>query len=1236
MNYRIFVEKQPEFQVEAKSLRNELNNNLNLKISTLRLINVYDLFGFTEDLLKKSRFQVFGDIVTDTVSDAIDLTAKKYVAIEYLPGQFDQRASTAVDCVKLIDPTAEIRIKSSKLLIFDDNISDSDIEKIKKYLINTIESREKDLTTLCDNEQADAKPVTVLNGFTQMQDNEREKFCEEMGLAMNVDDLQCVIDYFKAEGRDPIETELRILDTYWSDHCRHTTFNTILEEITIDESFIKSNLEESLELYKKMRHELNRTHKDICLMDIATIGARFLRKNGYLDDLEVSEENNACSIFVNVDVDGKTEKWLLQFKNETHNHPTEIEPFGGAATCLGGAIRDPLSGRSYVYQAMRVTGAGNIYAPMEDTLEGKLPQRIISTKAAHGYSSYGNQIGLATTHVREIYHKDYLAKRLEVGAVVGAVKADHVRRETPAPGDIVLLIGGRTGRDGIGGATGSSKEHNLQSLETCSSEVQKGNAPEERKLERLFRRPEVTRLIKKSNDFGAGGVSVAIGELADGLDIYLDRILTKYSGLNSTELAISESQERMSVVIEAANRDEFESYCHSENIEVVHIADITDTQRMRMFNKGRKVADLSRAFIDSAGAKHYAKATIATVEETNPFLRKVEGATLYDKMVTNLSDNNVVSQKGLIEHFDSTIGASTVLMPFGGKTQNSETQVSVQKLPVLHGNTNCASIMAFGYNPFITSWSPYHGAAYAVVEACAKVVAAGARFDKMRFSYQEYFERLQTAESWGKPLSALLGALEMQEALKLPSIGGKDSMSGTFQNINVPPMLMAFGITTVDANNVISTDLKASGNHLYLIRHTPLRNYMPNTEQLKKNFNFVSENIENKKILSAYAIGFGGISEAISKMAFGNEIGVDINLNEADLFNYNYGSILVESTQKLDYADAEFIGTTIAKPVITINGEKMDLKKLWIANTEKFRSVYPDKGENNATVMHYTPEKRTFTYKGERVENPIAYLPVFPGTNCDYDTARAFRKAGAKVVHSVFRNLSGEDILASIAEMKTNIARCHIFVLCGGFSAGDEPDGSGKFICNVLQNKEITNEIHQLIDRGGLILGICNGFQALVKSGLLPYGRLGCVTQESPTLFRNDINRHISQMVTTRVASTNSPWLESFNIGDLHTIAMSHGEGKFVINPQLAKELFENGQVAFQYVDLQGEITVESPYNPNGSNYAIEGIISKNGQILGKMGHSERYEENLFKNISGNKHQDIFKNAVNYFRHNKL
>ena len=1231
-NYRIFVEKRPRFRVEAESLRRELNANLNLHIAELRLLNVYDLFGFTEELLEKSRYRVFGEVVTDTVTDACDLEGRKYIAVEFLPGQFDQRAASAIDCVRLIDPSARVNIRSAKLLLFDDGVTEEELARIRHYYINAVESREKDLGRLTDLEHAEVKPVPELEGFRQMGEEELESYCKRFGLAMNADDLREVVNYFRREGRDPYETELRILDTYWSDHCRHTTFTTQLDNITVEESFVRGDIEESLALYLRIRRELGREQKSICLMDLATIGARYLRKNGLLEDLEVSDENNACSVYVDVDVDGQTERWLLQFKNETHNHPTEIEPFGGASTCLGGAIRDPLSGRSYVYQAMRVTGAGNIYQKVSDTLPGKLPQRVITHKAAAGYSSYGNQIGLASTHVREVYHEGYVAKRLEVGAVVGAVKAESVRREKPLPGDVILMLGGRTGRDGIGGATGSSKEHNAKSLETCGSEVQKGNAPEERKLERLFRRPEVTRLIKKSNDFGAGGVSVAIGELADGLDIHLDRVRVKYSGLNATELAISESQERMAVVVEAKDAEEFMKYCREENIEVVQVAEVTDTARMRMYNGDRLVVDLSREFIDSAGAKHYAEARIGRVEQRNPFRRELPGATLAEKMAADLSDDNVLSQRGLIEMFDSSIGRSTVLMPFGGRTQGSETQVSVQKLPT-DGYTDTASIMAFGYNPFLASWSPYHGAAYAVVEAAAKVVAAGARYDRMRYSYQEYFERMtKNPTSWGKPLGALLGALRMQVELGLPSIGGKDSMSGTFQDINVPPMLMAFGITTVDARHVISTDFKRPGNRLYLVRHTPTESYMPDTAQLKRNFGFVSEGIERGDILSAWAVGFGGVAEGLAKMAFGNRIGARVEMDEQALFDYAYGSFLVESAVELNHPSVELLGETVADEALTVNGVRMPLDELYRANTEKFASVYPDKGDNHAEVVETTPERRTFRYGGEAVEHPVAYLPVFPGTNCDYDTAKAFRLAGAEVTTSVLCNLEGDDILRSIHQMKEHISRCHIFVLSGGFSAGDEPDGSGKFIVNVLNNAEIAAEIHALLDRGGLILGICNGFQALVKSGLLPYGRLGRVTESSPTLFRNDINRHVSQIVTTRVASLNSPWLAGFELGELHSIAVSHGEGKFVVSDELARELFDNGQVAFQYADPEGRATAEAPYNPNGSNFAIEGIISRDGQILGKMGHTERWEENLFKNIAGNREQAIFRNAVNYFR----
>ena len=1223
MNRRLFVEKKDRFRVEAASLLAEFNENLSLNLKSLRLINVYDLFGFSSELVEACRYTVFGERVTDTVTDSLDLSGKKYLAVEFIPGQFDQRASSAVDCVHLIDPGAQVEIKSSRLLIFDDDLPAETLSRIAHYFINPVESRPKDLGVLALGEKADVKPLEDLSGFTALKKEDFPAFCKEHGLAMNADDLREVVNYFRKEGRDPSETELRILDTYWSDHCRHTTFTSQIEEITVDESFMKAQLESSLELAGSMRKELGREKKPFCLMELATLGARWLRLKGKLEDLEQSEENNACSIFVNVDVDGEMQKWLLQFKNETHNHPTEIEPFGGAATCLGGAIRDPLSGRAYVYQAMRVTGAGDITAKVADTIPGKLPQRMISKKAAGGYSSYGNQIGLATTHVREIYADGYTAKRMEIGAVVGAVKADNVRRESPAPGDVILLLGGRTGRDGIGGATGSSKQHTEASLETCGSEVQKGNAPEERQLQRLFRRPEVTRLIKKSNDFGAGGVSVAIGELAAGLDIYLDRVPVKYAGLNATELAISESQERMAVVVEASAMQRFQELCALDNIEITHVADVTATGRMRMFFHGEKVCDLTREFIDSAGARHYAKASIGAVEKRNPFVQEPAGASLEEKMLSVMASPNVASQKGLVEMFDSTIGRSTVLMPYGGKRQATETQVSVQKLPS-DGFTNTASVMAFGYNPDLALWSPYHSAAYAVVEACTKVAAAGADWSGMRFSYQEYFERM-TADphSWGKPLSALLGTLRMQKELGLPSIGGKDSMSGTFEHIHVPPTLVAFGITTVDAREVISPEFKKAGNKIYLLKHTPLPDYMPDTEQLKAHWSWLRSQAVAGKVVSAWSLSYGGVAEGLVKMALGNGLGVKVDLPESELFSLGYGSILLEAPVEVE--GAQLLGE-VTPEGICINGTTLSLEALEKAYEGRYFKLYPPrvKPAFHEPVPEVEPvsfNPANLVYPGAPVEHPVVCLPVFPGTNCDYDTAKAFRKAGAEVRPFVFRNLTGEDVLSSIEELSRRIGECHILAFCGGFSSGDEPDGSGKFIASVIGNAKVSAAIGALQKRGGLILGICNGFQALVKSGLLPYGKTGSVTPESPTLFRNDINRHISLIATTEVASVNSPWLAGLSLGEKHSIAFSHGEGKFVVDESLARELFARGQVAFRYVD-----------NPNGSHYDIEGILSPDGHILGKMGHTERYEENLYKNIGGNCCQPLFRNAVNYFK----
>ncbi len=1242
--HRIFVEKKPAFRVEADSLLSELNENLSLGLASLRLVNVYDLFGFTDELLAASRYGVFGERVTDTVSDTIDLNHCRYLAVEYLPGQFDQRASSAVDCVHLIDPTADIAIKSSRLLIFDESVTDKQLDAVRHYYINAVECREKDLNHLSNDLDATVSEMKSLSGFTQMTDEQLSGFCREWGLAMNEDDLREVIRYFKKEDREPTETELRILDTYWSDHCRHTTFTTHLERIRILSSYCRENIEQTLNLYRQMRHELGRDDKPVCLMDIATIGARYLKAKGKLDDLEVSDENNACSVYVDVDEDGKTSRWLLQFKNETHNHPTEIEPFGGASTCLGGAIRDPLSGRAYVYQAMRVTGAGNILQPVTETLKGKLPQRVISRKAAQGYSSYGNQIGLAATHVREIYDDGYVAKRMEVGAVVGAVPAEQVRREKPMAGDVVLMLGGRTGRDGIGGATGASKEHTARSLDTCGSEVQKGNAPEERKLQRLFRRPEVTRLIKKSNDFGAGGVSVAIGELADGLDIYLDRVPVKYAGLNPTELAISESQERMAVVVEAKDKERFMELCAADNIEVTHVADVTGKRRMRLFYKGETVCDLSRDFIDSAGAKHFAKATIGVPQRVKWWRLPQKDASIEELFLQVLSRPNVRLQKGMIEQFDSTIGRSTVLMPFGGKTQLTETQVSLQKLPTA-SVTHTASLMAYGYRPDLQG-NPYYGAQYAVVDAISKAVAAGADWHKMRFSFQEYFRRMTSdPKTYGLPLAALLGALRMQYELGLPAIGGKDSMSGTFEQLHVPPTLIAFGVTTMDARHAVSPEFKKEGDYVYLFHHSSPSDEpdAPNIPALMRMWDYLYQLNMKGHIHSAWAVGQGGVAEGLFKCSIGNEIGVNVRCVKKLLFDNKVGSILFSSDLELHSKNPsiQYIGRTISGGNLIVSGVTLDRTRLMQAFTADYSKVYPLVAEPSKKDLlpaglqdaELATERPVLAYAGERVEHPIVYIPVFPGTNCDYDSAKAFRKAGAEVETVVFRNLTSEDVQQSISEMAQKIDACHILMLAGGFSSGDEPDGSGKFIASCLNNSLVSAAIERLIARGGLILGICNGFQALIKSGLLPYGRFGQVRDDSPTLFRNDINRHVSQMVTTVVTSTASPWLYGMLPGDTHTIAVSHGEGKLVLTEEEARRLFENGQVAFRYADpATGQATMQPPYNPNGSYYAIEGLLSPTGQILGKMGHSERYEEDLFCNISGNRYQPLFDNAVRYFR----
>ena len=1231
-SYRIFVEKYPEFRVEAESLLRDLNANLNLSLDGLRLLNVYDLFGFSDELLEKSRYRVFGEVVTDAVTDSCDLGGNSFLAVECLPGQFDQRAASAVDCVRLIDPSAEVKIKSSKLLIFPSKLPKETMERIRRYYINAVESREKDLRVLDDLENAPVKPVPVLDGFREMEDAELDAYCKKNGLAMNADDLREVVKYFRNEGRDPFETELRILDTYWSDHCRHTTFTTELENITVEESFVKDEIEGTLALYLKIRRELGREGKSVCLMDLATIGARYLRSKGLLDDLEVSEENNACSVFVDVDVDGRTEKWLLQFKNETHNHPTEIEPFGGAATCLGGAIRDPLSGRSYVYQAMRVTGAGNPLVPVEDTITGKLPQRKIVVGAANGYSSYGNQIGLATGHVHEIYHPGYVAKRMEIGAVVGAAPAENVRRERPEPEDIVILLGGRTGRDGCGGATGSSKSHNLHSLENCGAEVQKGNAPEERKLQRLFRNPEVTSMIKRCNDFGAGGVSVAIGELADGLSINLDAVTKKYDGLDGTELAISESQERMAVVIAKSDLEKFMAEAAKENLEATMVARVTAEPRLKMNWCGNTIVDLTREFLNSNGAEKHTDISIPApvfAAESND----ADTADRWESMISNL---NICSQKGLIERFDSTIGANTVLMPFGGKYQNTPTQAMAAKLPVLHGNTKTTSIMGWGYDPYLSSVSPYHGAMSAVVESIAKVIATGGTYEKCWLTFQEYFERTQNdPERWGKPMSALLGAYKAQIELGCGSIGGKDSMSGTFEEIDVPPTLVSFAVSVTDADKVVSQEFKKAGSKVILIKPEYDDNKLVNFDSLKAVFEKVEKLIAEGKVLSCWAVSYGGVSEAVAKMAFGNKIGFKFTdkLTAEELYRACYGAFVIELAEGVD-TDERVIGETTESYEIKSDNYTISLDKLQTLWEGKLEPVYPVHVKEPAEK----PEK--YSYKADKrvapaikVAKPKVLIPVFPGTNCEYDTARAFEKAGAEADIFVVRNLTEQAIKESVDAMEKKIKESQIVMLPGGFSGGDEPDGSGKFIVSFLRNPRLTDAIHDLLkNRDGLMLGICNGFQALIKLGLVPYGEIRDMRDDSPTLTFNTIARHQSKMVNTRIASNKSPWLAGCEVGDIHSVAISHGEGRFVATAEEIAQLAANGQIATQYVDFDGEPTFDIHCNPNTSFQAIEGITSPDGRVLGKMGHSERKGCCVSKNVPGEKDQKIFESGVAYFK----
>ncbi len=1225
---RVFVEKKEGFQVEAKDLFAQLKENFHIQPSSMRLVNVYDVFNIEKDILEKAKATVFSEPVVDVVLEDVEASGMNVIAIETLPGQYDQRADSAMQCVKLLDPTDSCVITSGKLLIFDCDLSEEEYEKVSHYVINPIETRKKNMDVLSIDSNVDVKPLKDYSGFIDMNDQQIEAFLKEEGLAMSKEDLLMVQDYFKnTEKRDPSETEIRVLDTYWSDHCRHTTFETCLKDIKITTSRFKEDIQTALDRYMELRKENGRCEKPITLMDMATINARDLRNKKMADEVEVSEEINACSVFIDVDHDGVMEKWLLQFKNETHNHPTEIEPFGGASTCIGGAIRDPLSGRSYVYQAMRISGSGNVLESIEKTMEGKLPQKVISKKAAQGNSSYGNQIGLPTTFVREIYHDSYVAKHMEVGAVVGASKVENVRRETPVNKDVVILLGGRTGRDGIGGATGSSKEHNVKSLEVCASEVQKGNAPEERKIQRLFRNEACTKLIKKCNDFGAGGVCVAIGELASGLKINLDLVRTKYAGLNATEIAISESQERMAVVVAADDADRFISMAEAENLEAYVVAVVNDSNRLVMEYHGEVVVDLARDFIDTSGARQHADVNIDTLSGKNPFRSELECNE--ENICHILSDMNVASQKGLAEMFDASIGSTTVLMPFGGKTQLTPAQASVQKLPVLDGRTKTCSILTYGFDPEVMEYSCFVGAQNSVLQSMAKVIAVGGKMEHIHFSFQEYFERLGKNErSWGKVTEALLGAIAVQDKFKIAAIGGKDSMSGTFQDISVVPTLISFACAHGDVDNIISNELKGKGHVLSLV--APVFDFEKfDLDSVQKTFEEMERLIQSKKVLACSVIEKGGAAATLFKMAFGNMIGFDVKLKH--VFDFMPACFIVESEEALDSEYAVIIGHTSDK--VRINGIEVDMDKAAEAYMSTFEKLYPTVSQSSKALIPYhdTVSKQVFKSR-HLVDEVHVCIPVFPGTNCEYDTARAFEEEGAITHIFVFRNETEQMIFDSIDELVELLGQCQILAFPGGFSSGDEPDGSAKFIVNVLQNEKVKKAVHDLLDRDGLILGICNGFQALVKSGLLPYGRIRTLDESAPTLFRNDINRHISTIVHTRVASNHSPWLAHEQVGDVYSIAVSHGEGKFVVSEELAEELFEKGCVAFQYCDDEGRLSYDSHSNVNGSCYAIEGITSFDGHILGKMGHSERYFNDVFKNIPGKKKQSIFASGVQYFK----
>ncbi|MBR2370632.1 MAG: phosphoribosylformylglycinamidine synthase [Clostridia bacterium] len=1233
MVYRVYVEKKKDLAQEASALRNDIRQVLGIKsLEDVRIINRYDAENIDGELFEYAKKTVFSEPALDIVTDSINTDGATVFAVEYLPGQFDQRADSAAQCIQLISQGERPTVSTAKVYLIYGSLSEDELATVKKYVINPVEAREAslDMPTTLKADYTIPTEVDVLEGFTSLDAQGLADFIKENGLAMDADDIAFCQQYFISEKRDPTITEIKMIDTYWSDHCRHTTFLTTIDSVQFEDALIEATYNEYLET----RRALGRT-KPINLMDVATIAVKHLRANGMLEKLDESEEINACTVKIKVKVDGKDEDWLLLFKNETHNHPTEIEPFGGAATCIGGAIRDPLSGRSYVYAAMRVTGASDPTVPISETMKGKLPQRKIVTTAAAGYSSYGNQIGLATGMVDEIYHKGYAAKRMEIGAVIAAAPAENVRRERPEDGDVVILLGGRTGRDGCGGATGSSKSHTLESLETCGAEVQKGNAPEERKLQRLFRNPEASRLIKRCNDFGAGGVSVAIGELADGLFIDLNKVPKKYEGLDGTELAISESQERMAVVVEAKDADRFLELADGENLEATVVAKVTAEPRLTMVWNGRVIVDLSREFLNSNGAAKHIDVRAAASQKYD---RQVEGdfTSAYEALAGDL---NVCSKRGLSERFDSTIGAGTVLMPFGGKHQLTPIQAMVHKISVEQKHTDTCSLMSWGYNPMIMEKSPYHGAYLAVIESVSKLVATGAEFKDVYLTFQEYFEKLaHDPTRWGKPLSALLGAFKAQMELKIGSIGGKDSMSGSFESLDVPPTLVSFAVTTSSTDRIVSPEFKKSGNKVALIKPEYDENGLPVTGSLLKVFEKVYNYLSTGKAVSAYTPTYGGIAEAILKMCLGNGFGFNYTdaLSLDEIFGYAYGSFVLELADGTEPCDGMvIIGEITDKSMLTYKGSEADLATITEKYTSRLESVYPTKAEQSEKVETFSFKVEKRTAPAVLCAKPLAVIPVFPGTNCEYDTAKVIRDAGAEARIIVLNNLTADGIARSAQKFAEAVREAQIVMLPGGFSGGDEPDGSGKFITAFFRGNEVKDAVHELLDnRGGLMCGICNGFQALIKLGLVPYGKIIDTDATCPTLTFNSISRHQSRLVRTRVASNLSPWLSKVEVGQIFTVPISHGEGRFFADEALIRELAANGQIATQYVGLDGLATSDIDFNPNNSAFAIEGITSPDGRVFGKMGHSERIGSGLYKNVEGEFNIRMFESAVDFFKKN--